>query len=59
MKNSIPKRTENIILEAEKSILKEDKDKKKNKTNNKKFSIDEVFEATKNLYPDIWKKKND
>ena len=29
MKNSIPKRTENIILEAEKSILKEDKDKKK------------------------------
>ena len=29
MKNSIPKRTENIILEAEKSILKEGKDKKK------------------------------
>tara|TARA_B100001029_G_C14974909_1_gene402472 strand:+ start:108 stop:272 length:165 start_codon:yes stop_codon:yes gene_type:complete len=51
MKSSIPKTTEKIILEAEKAVSKE------NNKKNSNFSIKEILEATKNLYPEIWEDK--
>ena len=57
MKNKIPKETEALIVEAEKSIYvkKPLSNKEEIKKMNGCYSIKEILEATKNIEPDIWK----
>tara|TARA_B100001029_G_scaffold11156_1_gene7581 strand:+ start:253 stop:432 length:180 start_codon:yes stop_codon:yes gene_type:complete len=59
MKNSIPKDTEALILEAEKASRLEKFDKKVKKKDEIThiYSIDEILEATKNISQEIWKDK--
>tara|TARA_Y200000002_G_C22493643_1_gene584097 strand:+ start:204 stop:386 length:183 start_codon:yes stop_codon:yes gene_type:complete len=59
MKNSIPKDTEALISEAEKSnqLSKFHKKNKKKDNFNHFYSIEEILEATKNIDQELWKDK--
>jgi|TARA_B100001540_G_C15802155_1_gene640387 hypothetical protein len=54
MSNFIPKKTENIISEAEKAISKNNIEDHENDKIKGEFSLKEISKATKGLFPEIW-----
>ena len=56
MTNLVPKKTENLILEAERSILEKNTFSYEEGKIKGDFSPEEISLDTKGLFPEIWEK---